>query len=65
MILCIVEYSYLGEKMWPAHFARLGQAGNKYWCSKVNAQKEGEWIQVDLGSVRKIDSIGIKVSSIV
>ena len=55
----VLEFIISGNVLWPAEFARLGHS--KYWCSKTDSQKEGEWIQVDLGSVRKIYGIGVKV----
>ena len=55
----VSELSMPGNLTYPAKFSPVGDT--KYWCSQKNAQKEGEWIQVDLGSVRKIYSIGVKV----
>ena len=54
-----LEFQTSQNVLWPAEFARLGHS--EYWCSQQNSKKEGEWIQVDLGSVRKIYGIGVKV----
>ena len=57
--IMFLEYRIYGLKTHLAQFSRLGHP--KTWCSEQHVQQEGEWLQVDLGVVRKIFSIGTKV----
>ena len=56
----VSEYIENKNAQWLAKFSSVGNI--KFWCSQPNAQKEGEWIQVDLGHIREIHGIAVKVS---